>query len=64
MKDNLSHENPVFGKILSEVHGSKACYPEEKYDDNLKKVIKESHAELCSQAFGRDSTKLVCIVCM
>ena len=52
MKDNLSHENPVSGKILSEVDGSKACYHEEKHIDNLKKVIKEIRAELCSQAFN------------
>ena len=37
VKDNLSHENPVSGKILSGVDGSKGCYLEEKHDDNLKK---------------------------
>ena len=51
VKDNLSYENPVSGKILSKVDGSKAHYPEEEHDDNLRKVIKEIRAELSNQAF-------------
>ena len=51
VEGNLSYESPVSGKILSEVDGSKACDPEEKHDDNLKKVIKGIRDELSKQAF-------------
>ena len=51
VEGNLSYENPVSGKILSEVNGSKACDPEEEHDDNLKKVMNEIRAELSNQAF-------------
>ena len=52
-KDNLSYEKPVSQEILSEVDGihGKAHYPEEKHDDNLKKVIKEICAELTNHTF-------------
>ena len=51
VKGNLSYENPVSGEILSKLDGSKARYPEEEHDDNLKKVIKDIRAELSNQAF-------------
>ena len=51
VQGNLSYENPVSGKILSEVNGSKARDPEEMHDDNLKKVMKEIRVELSKQSF-------------
>ena len=51
VKGNLSYENPVSGKILSEVDGSKAQYFEEMHDDNLKKMMEEIRDELRNQSF-------------
>ena len=51
VQGNLSYENPVSGKIISEVDGRKAHDPEEMHDDNLKKVIEEIRDELSNQAF-------------
>ena len=51
VKGNLSYENPVSGKIISEVDGSKAHDPEEMHDDNLKKMMEDIRDELSKQAF-------------
>ena len=51
VEGNLSYEDPVSGKILSEVDGRKASDPEDKHDENLRKVIKSIHSELRKQAF-------------
>ena len=51
VKDNLLYENPVSGKILSEIDGSKAQYSEEMHDDNLKKMMEEIRDELRNQSF-------------
>ena len=51
VKGNLSYENLVTRKILSEVDGSKASDPEEKHDDNLKKMMEDIRDELSKQAF-------------
>ena len=51
VEGNLSYEDPVSGKILSEVDGRKASVPEDEHDENLRKVIEGIHSELRKQAF-------------